>query len=278
MRILLIFLVAGLNLQAQTKLTFNKRNIECEDQWVAYKMNEDSSHTYGFIYIDEQAGLTLNVEGKFKLKPDNTYLIEKDKEFAVKVRLEPNNTKIAIIPESMYQDLQIDTVPEWLKYYKTNVDSISRLYKWGYMYNGWNLCEKALDYLLKAKVINPNYEGLAVEIAYSYNCLNEFDEALEVLKEAIKKDPKNAYVNKEYIYTLVRKEEIEMAVELYKKSIDLKIEDTYNAENCFNILGYFYKQKDSKNFKLWKKELKKWPNTNEQITKYVIMMEDDLKK
>lgn len=277
MRILLLLLFTTFQLQAQTNLTFNKRYIECEDKWVAYKMDEDSTNIYGFIYIDEEAGLTFNLEGKFKLKSDNTYQVEKNKEANIKVRLEPNKVKVAIIPESMYKDLQIVSIPEWLKYYKTNVDSISRLYKWGFMYNGWSQCEKALEYLLKAYAINPNYNGLAVEIAYSYNCMNDFDNAYKVLKDALKTDPTSAYVNKEYIYTLVKKKDIEMAIEHYKKSISLNNEDIYNAENCFNILGYYYKQKDIKNFNIWKKELKKWPNNNEQITKYVKLMEKELK-
>lgn len=61
------------------------------------------------------------------------------------------------------------------------------------------------------------------------------------------------------------------------KSIKLKIENTYNTENCFNILGYYYKQKDLENFKKWEKELKKWPNNNEQITQNITLMKKELK-
>lgn len=249
---LMIFLLTAFNLQAQTNLTFNKRFVECEDKWVAFKIDKDSTNSYGFIYIDEEAGLTFNYEGKFKLKPDNTYLIEKNKEANIKVRLEPNNVTVAIIPESMYKDLQIDSIPEWLKYYKTNLNSVSRLYKWGFMYNGWNECNKALEFLLKVKSIDANYKGLAVELAYSYNCLNDYNKASEVLEGAIKDDPTNAYINKEYIYTLINKKEIDKSIEQYNKSIKLNVENTYNAENCFNILGYYYKQKDNKNFNIWK--------------------------
>lgn len=278
MRFFFIFLLlTALKFQAQPSLSFNKFYVECEDKWVAFKMDKDSTNSYGFIYIDETAGLTFNYEGKFKLKPDKTFHIEKIEESSIKVRLEPNSVKVALIPEIMYQDLRIDTIPKWLKYYKTNVDSVSRLYKWGFMYNGWNQCAKALEFLLKANAINANFDGLAVEIAYSYNCLDDFDNALDILEVALKSDSTNAYLNKEYIYTLVKKMNINQATEHYKKSIALNNEDTYNAENCLNILGYFFKQKDSKNFNIWKKELRKWPNNNEQITKYVNEMEKELK-
>lgn len=273
----MLILLAGFHLQAQTNLTFNKRFVECEDKWVSFHMDKDSTHVYGFIYIDEEAGLTLNLEGKFKINQDNSYQIEKNTKNNVKIRLVPNDVRVAIIPETMFEDLQIDSIPEWLSYYKTNENTVGRLYKWGFMYNGWNECEKALGFLLKAKSIDANYEGLAVEIAYSYNCLKDYDNAIIVLEEAINENPTSAYVNKELIYTLVKSEQIEDAIEAYNTSVKLNVENTYNAENCFNILGYYYEKKDRKNFDFWKKELKKWPNSNEQITNYVKLMDKELK-
>ncbi len=48
----LFLLVSLLTLKAnaQLNLRFDKRFVECEDKWVAFKMNEDSSYTFGFIY------------------------------------------------------------------------------------------------------------------------------------------------------------------------------------------------------------------------------------
>ncbi|MGB8194573.1 MAG: hypothetical protein WCF67_21760, partial [Chitinophagaceae bacterium] len=50
----------SLTAAAQTPLEFNKRFVECEDKWVAFQAEEDGTHAFGFIYIDEHAGLTLN--------------------------------------------------------------------------------------------------------------------------------------------------------------------------------------------------------------------------
>jgi tetratricopeptide (TPR) repeat protein len=272
-----IFSLIAFNFIAQTNLTFDKRFVECEDNWVTFNEDKDSTYSYGFIYIDEEAGLTFNLEGKFKVKPSYVYEVEKNKEASVKFRLEPNNVKVAVIPASMYKDLQIDSIPDWLKFYKNNLNSAKRLYTWGYMYNGWNECEKGLEFLLKAKSVDPNFDGLAVELAFSYNCLNEFDKALNVLGFAINEEPSNEYINKEYIYTLIKTMEIDRAIVQYNKSIELNIKNTHNAENCFNILGYYYKKRDQKNFKFWEKELKKWPNDNEQITEYVGLMKKDMK-
>lgn len=276
--LLIIFLLGASNIQAQSNLIFNKRFVQCEDKWIAFKMDKDSNYVFGFIYIDEQAGLTFNQEGTFKFNSDNSVIVKKDQEYNVKVRLEPNYVKVAIIPESMYLDLQIDSFPDWLISYKSNMDSISRLYKWGYMYNGWNECEKALEFLLKAHSIDPNFKGVAVELAYSYNCLKEYLKAEEVLEKAILTEPNNAYINKEYIYTLIHKNDINKAISQYKKSIKNKIENTYNAENCFNILGYFYMQKDLKSLKKWEKEFLKWPNRDPKMLKYIKMMKEEIEK
>lgn len=275
--LIIILTLLSIKVQAQVNLTFDKRFVECEDKWVAFKINEDSSYNYGFIYIDPQAGLTLNSEGTFKPKQNGSYEIEKIKETNIKVRLEPNSVKVAIIPENLFKDLQIEQIPEWLKFYKTDINTAKRQYKWGYMYNGWNECAKALPFLIKAKELDPDFEGLAVEFSFSYNCLKKYEKAVEILDEAITKNPTDAYVNKEYIYSLIGAAEIEKATKQFYTSTKVLTDNSFNAENCFNIMQYYYKQKDKKNFKIWYDELKEWPNENEQITKYSNKMKNELK-
>jgi tetratricopeptide (TPR) repeat protein len=276
--LIILFSLLTINVSAQIKLSFDKRFVECEDRWVAFRMNEDSTYTFGFIYIDAQAGLTLNREGNFKFNSDNSLKVERLTETNIKVRLQPNNVKVALIPETMYKDLKIDNLPEWLKYYKTDTGSVERLYKWGYMYNGWDECSKALTYLLKAKAIDPNYEGLNVELAFSYNCLKEYDKAEQILEEELKSNSANAYVNKEYIYAVSKTENIDKATKQYLKSLETIKDKTYNAENCFNIMQFFYKKKDTDNFNFWYKELKKCSNDNKMIKEYADKMKADINK
>ena len=276
MRLFLLLLLSA-NLYAQDQLTFDKYFIECEDRWVAFERNEEGSNVYGFIYIDPTAGLTFNHEGRFTKNPDKTYTLEKLEDTSMKVRLDQGDTKVALLPSSMYAALEVDSIPEWLKYYKEGEGTVERLYDWGFLYNGWNYCSKALEFLQQAHAIDPNYQGLAVELAFSYNCLDQFDKAAEVLKVALEQDPTNAYVNKEYIYTLIHLDEIAKAEARFHESVKLKIKDAYHAENCFNILGYYYKRQDVKNFNIWVKQLKKWPNDNDLIDQYVKAMKAELK-
>lgn len=274
--IIIALTIISFQLKAQVELNFDKRFVECEDKWVAFQMNEDSTHNFGFIYIDAQAGLTLNSEGTFKALRDGSLELNKLEGTNLKVRLQPNNVKVAIIPNELFSELDIPEIPEWLEIYKKDLNTVERQYRWGFMYNGWNECEKALPFLLKAREINPNLEGLTVEIAYSYNCLKEYSKAIELLEEEIIKKPNDAYIVKEFIYSVTKTNDIEKAINQYEKSIEIIKNNPYNAENCFNILQFYYNQKDKKNVNKWYKELKKWPNENDQIDKYADLFKKEL--
>ena len=279
MKYLLILLTLTVtNLTAQTSLKFDKHFVESEDKWVAFQMDKDSSYAYGFIYIDAQAGLTLNYEGNFKITETGVFVPRKLDSTNMKVRLQPNNVLVAFIPDNKFNELKISAIPEWLKFYKTDTASIDRLYRWGYMYNGWNECAKALTYLEKAEKLNPKYKGLAVELSFSYNCLKQYDKAELILEEEIKTNSSDAYVNKEYIYTLAKNSNIDKAVKQFETSIKTLKDNQYNAENCYNILQFFYNQKDKTNFNKWFDILQKQPNENKMITKYADNMKADINK
>jgi tetratricopeptide (TPR) repeat protein len=270
--ILILFSLISLQLQAQVELTFDKRFVECEDKWVAFQMDEDGLYSFGFIYIDTEAGLTLNSEGTFKRLEDGSFELNKLEEGNIKIRLVPNNVQVAIIPKDLFELLEIEETPEWLQHYKTDLNTVERHYKWGYMYNGWNECQKALPFLLKAKAIDPDFEGLIVEIAYSYNCLKEYSKATELLETEIIKKPKDAYINKEYIYSITKTNNIEKAIKQYYKSQKEIKENPYSAENCFNILQFYYNEGDKKKFNKWYKELVKLPVRSDQVKKYADLM------
>lgn len=279
MRYLLLLIVfVTTKLSAQTELNFDKRFVESEDKWVAFQKNEDDAYPFGFIYIDSEAGLTLNYEGTFTISKTGEFISKKLDSTNMKVRLEPNNVLVAFIPENKFKELKIDSIPEWLKYYKTDENSIERLYRWGYMYNGWNECAKALTYLEKAEKINPKFKGLAVELAFSYNCLNQYDNAEKILEEDIKTNSSDAYVSKEYIYTLTKNNKIDKAIQQYNSAKTTIKDKQYDAENCYNILQYYYFQKDKENFNKWYNELSKLDIKNKMIRDYADRMNKDLNK
>jgi tetratricopeptide (TPR) repeat protein len=268
----------SLTTQAQSVLKFEKRFVESEDRWVAFQKDKDSSYVYGFIYIDAQAGLTLNYEGTFTINEKGAFIPKKIDSTNFKIRLQPNRVKVAFIPKNKFTDLKITPTPDWLKFYKTDTATVERLYKWGFMYNGWDLCAKALTYLEKAQKINPQFKGLSVELAFSYNCLNQFDKAIIVLQTALEKNSTDAYINKELIYAQTKSGQLDKAAESCKKALKICKDKTYNGENCYNLLHSYYEKKDTKGFNLWLNETKKWTATNPSLTKSIKTMEEELAK
>ncbi|WMW78703.1 tetratricopeptide repeat protein [Flavobacterium sp. 20NA77.7] len=274
---LTFFLFISLFASSQDKLIFNKKFTECEDKWVAFTSDSLGYHSFGFIYIDEQAGLTLDYSGSFKIDANGKIILEKkDIKGAMKYRLQPNSVKVSIVPESFYKDLQIEAVPEWLKFYKTNENSIERLYKWGYMYNGWNECQTALTFLEKAYKINPNFKDLKVELGFSYNCLSNFEKAIVILKSALVEAPTSAYIYKELLYAQIHNGQLEDAINTYDKIINEITDKTYNGENAFNILGEYFRQKNIEKFNQWIKKTS--IDKDSRFIKYIEQMKYELNK
>ncbi|WP_313806070.1 tetratricopeptide repeat protein [Flavobacterium sp.] len=264
---------------SQSDLKFDKRFVQCENKWVAFKPDSTNVYNFGFIYIDAQAGLTLDYAGTFTIDDKGKFITKKiEQTGSMKYRLQPNNVLVAIIPETKFTDLEILTVPDWLKHYKGDENSIERLYRWGYLYNGWNECSKALEYLTKAEKIDPNYKGLSVELAFSYNCLQQYDDAIKVLQKALKANDKDAYTVKEYIYALTKKEKFEEAKEYYRKSLKTVPDKTYQAEIAYNILQGYFLKKDVKKFDEWLKESETIITSNPQFKNFVEQMKTEIKK
>jgi tetratricopeptide (TPR) repeat protein len=275
--IFLVFLLPIL-LKAQHTLSFDKLFVECEDKWVTFDKNEEGVYNFGFIYIDSQAGLTFDFAGHFTIEPNGKFVPTKVDTASIKYRLTPNQVRVALIPENKFIELQISDPPDWLKFYKSDTASVERLYRWGYLYNGWDQCAKALTYLEKAKKIDPTFKGLEVELAFSYNCLGQYNKAVIELTNIIERSPKDAYVNKELVYSLVKSGQLESASIACKKAIKVCKDKTYNGENCYNLLHEYYKNKDKTNFNHWLKETKKWNKENVELTNSIKAMEYDLNK
>lgn len=251
-KVVLLFLLGAQFVVAQKSLLFDKKLIECEDKWVAYPMAKDSTYSYGFVYIDTQAGLTFDLKGNFKIDVKGNLIPKlRDQNSSMKYRLAPNDTRVAIIPEANFTALQVTATPDWLAIYRGNENSASRLFRRGFVNNEWNECSQALVFLEKVQQINPNYSGLATEMAFSYNCLKRYPDAIKVLQGALKIAPNDAYTNKELVYAEAKAGNLDAAIIAYQNALKNCKDQTYTAENSFQILqGYFFKN-DNTNFEKW---------------------------
>ncbi len=261
---------------AQTTLTSDKTFIECEDKWIAM-FNKDNSLTFGFVYIDTQAGLTLDVAGTFKIV-DNIFVPSKRENSSMKVRIPLNNNKVAIIPLEKLKELEVDSVPDWLKIYKGENTSVARWFRLGFTYNLWEKCEQALVYLDKVKAIDPNYKGLKFEYAFAYNTLKQFDKALVVLNDAIKEDPKDCYLHKEIVFAQMNLKKPELAAASAKIGIETCNDNAIKGEIAYNVSQQYYLLKDKEAFKKWELEAKKWLPSDHKWYKNLAIMNAELNK
>jgi len=275
--LLLLLLLSTTIAQAQTALRFDKRFVECEDKWVVFRPDKEGTYSYGFIYIDEQAGLTHQVGGRFTIEKDGTYtrIPQGLDSINMKVRLQPNQVRVAWLPPAAFTSLKIKATPEWLHFYKTDTVSAKHLYRWGFLYNSWDESTKALTYLERAQQLDPKFCGLAAELAYTYNALQQYGKAIPVAQRALEATPSDCYLYKELSYAQLHTGPIAEAATTYVKSTSLCTDKAMKSEIAFNIAGKYYQAKDRKNFDYWAKETRKWATKGDQFATNLTKMEAD---
>jgi tetratricopeptide (TPR) repeat protein len=270
----LLLICFAINADAQNNLTFNKQFTDCNNKWVALKTAKDSVFGFGFIYMDESAGLTAHEGGTFRLTKDNKYIASKRPDYAMKtVRLDGMHNTVALIPADMLKQLDLPAEPAWLSSYKADTTSANWLFRWGLSYNANNQIDKALYYLDRVKKIDPNYHGLAYEYIFAYNATRQFDKAIELLNGALKEDPKSANYLKELLFAYVHSGKMDKAEETYKKAVAVSGIDE-KSEMAFNVLSAYLMQKNKEKSKIWIDDIQTWlPTTDRYYASFQKMKE-----
>jgi len=252
-----IFLLFTLTATAQTSLKFDARFIDAENKWVVLPINKDSVYTYGFVYLDNVAGLTFHLDGSYKISSEGKIINTKQPiTEIIKQRLPASNLKVAVIPSSMFNDLQIKQLPDWLKFYKDGDADVNRMFMLGLTYNAWNESEKALTYLLKVQQNNPKQSGLNYELAFAYNALKQYDKAISIVEEALKTDSKNCELYKELLYAQMNLKYIDKAMESNKLALNVCTDKNFRSKMLRDLLYYYYSKKDKEQFKFWAEKAK----------------------
>ncbi|WP_293311196.1 tetratricopeptide repeat protein [Pedobacter sp. UBA5917] len=275
--ILTLLLLWSIGSKAQTELQFNHSLINCEDKWVAFPMNNDGTYNFGFIYLDNEAGLTLNVEGTFKIDEKGQFVADKIRNSMVKHRIPPTKVLAALIPSSKFSELQIQETPDWLKAYKTNENDVNRLFRLGFVYNQWDLADKALVYLEKVKTINPKYNGLIFEFAFAYNVLKQYDKAVVLLKQAIIEHPEDCLLHRELVYAQLNIK-LTDAEETYKNAAKWCFESYSKSEMAHNIAYHYYLLKNKQKFNYWADEVAMNSKPEDQYAQKIKLMKAEMDK
>lgn len=252
------------------ELKFDKRFTQCERRWVVLsKRDTASSYSFGFIYLDAQAGFTYDHKGSFKVNEHGKYIADTTGSAlrSLKYRIAANWKPVAWMPQKIIKELKLPAQPSWINLYYKYTDTVARYYRWGWVYNDINEPDSALVYLNKAYKINPNAPGVATEMTFAYNALKQYRKAIEILEPAIKHDPKQAYLFKELGYAYLHLLEYDKAINAFKQGLSLMPGDEQSdikGELAFNMARAYKAANKMDEYLDWMEKAKAYtPKTSE---------------
>src|SRR5580658_4270537 len=257
-------------------LTYDVHMSDCEDRWVAlYHRPEDSDYTYGFVYIDPQAGFTLHFGGRFTIDADGKYHpapnpIPPDK-MTLKIRLDQNGIAALLPPRGLAQ-LALPEKPDWLKFYEDKADSVTHKIKWGSFYNGIGDSRRAIDYLESAYKERPDAPKLVFELTYAYNALGRPEDAIRVSKSEFAQNPQDELLCREMAFAYLHLKSYKEAATQYQACIalcgDSESQMAEKSELAMNLSSTYKALADTPNSEAWLEKAKHWAPKGSPVYKY----------
>jgi hypothetical protein len=257
-------------------LSYDLHMSDCENRWVAlYHKPKDSDYTYGFVYIDPQAGFTVQYGGRFTIDADGKYHlapnpIPPDK-MNVKIRLDRNGNAALLPPEALAQ-LELPEKPDWLKFYEDKADPITHKVKWGFFYNSIGDSRRALHYLESAYKDQPDAPRVVFELTYAYNAVGRPEDAVRVAKSEFTKNPKDELLCREMAFAYLHLRSYRDAIGQYQACIALcadsesgmveKSELAMNLSTAYGALSYIT------NRDAWLEKAKSWAPKGSAVYKH----------
>jgi len=276
MKLLFAFLVLySLGVKAQSDLKFDQRLLDCEDKWIAVPAGDSINYYYGFVYLDNSAGLTFNLEGTFSIDISSRYLAKKERTKMIRLG-SPSKVLAAIIPNNRFSEIGVSEKPDWLALYRTDDSNVDRLFRLGSMYNAWGDTKKALTYLNKVKKIDRKYPGLNKEYYYAYNgekrqTLTEFY-LYEAIADLSAARQTNCELYKSLVFKQTNSNQLKQAEEMYYYALKECVDETAKADMAYNIAFQYYKLMNKDKLKHWENEVKRWIVPNESYVEKVQKM------
>lgn len=270
MKKLILLSILFSNFSFSQDLKFDKKFTDAVDKWVVFDKNKnDSTYIYGFIYIDEQAGFTFEYSSRFKTNQKTLENLPNEIQSSIKSRLSPNTANIHILTESEIKQLNLPNQPDWLKFYKSNENTVSYYKNIGYHYNHIGASQNAIEPLLKGYAIQPHFEGLEFELAYAYNATKNHEKAIEILNNAVENDSGNFWFLRELGFAYKNLGNLEKAEETYNKGIAVSNDKNQKAEMAINMSQSYFQIRNKQKFEEWANITKQYTDKGSQFDQYI---------
>lgn len=259
-----------------TGLRYDVHMSDCEDRWIAlYRRPEDHEYTYGFVYIDPQAGFTFQYVGNFTIDGDRNFHEAPDsiphEKLNLKIRLEQNGIA-ALLPPGALAQLGLHETPDWLKSYEDKADSVTHSVDWGFFYNAIGDSRRAVDYLGSAYRERPDAARLVAELAYAYNALGQPEDAIRVSKIEFARNPKDELVCREMAYAFLDIKSYKEATEQYPSCIALCDDSekgrAEKSELAMNLAAAYARMGDTQSHDGWIKKARDWAPKGSAVYKH----------
>jgi tetratricopeptide (TPR) repeat protein len=268
--------VANDQTETAAGLSYSVHMSDCEDRWVAlYHKPEDRDYTYGFVYIDPEAGFTLHYVGHFTIDSDHNYHeapnpIPPDK-LSLKIRLEQNGVA-ALLPSSALTQLGLPEKPDWLKFYEDKADPVIHKISWGFFYNAIGDSRRAIDFLEPAYSERPDAPRVVFELAYAYNAIGRPADAIRVSKSEFARNPKNELLCREMAFAYLHLKSYKEATEQYQSCIalcgDSDAAMAEKSELAMNLSSAYERMSDTESRDAWMKKARDWAPKGSPVYKY----------
>ncbi|PZW37630.1 tetratricopeptide repeat protein [Mesonia algae] len=267
---LLLISNIGFSQNKLTELNFDTKYYDAVDNWVVFPKKEtDSTYAYGFIYIDQMAGITLRYGGTLKIEKDKFVSSAKANNSMIIHRLTKKTNNVYQFSDKQISELDLQKEPEWLSTYKSNENTAEYLKDIGNHLNHAGAVDKALVPLLKAYKIEPHLKGLEFELSFAYNALKEFNKAIEILEKAIENNPNDYQFYRELGYSYMNLEQIDEAEKTYLKGIKISTSDFEKSEMSVNMAQAYFRKKNEKKFNEWSEKTLKYAKEGSQYAQYI---------
>jgi tetratricopeptide (TPR) repeat protein len=249
---------------------------DCENRWVAlYHRPDDTDYTYGFVYIDPQAGFTLHYFGRFTIDAGGNYHaaanpLPPDKA-SLKIRLDQNGIA-ALLPARALAQLQLPQRPDWMKYYEDQTDPVTHKVSWGFFYNGIGDSQRALGFLESAYKERPDAPRVVFELTYAYNATGRPEDAIHVAKSEFAKSPKDELLCREIAFAYLHLKSYQDATGQYQQCIalcgDSESQLAEKSELAMNLGSVYGALGDTANHNAWLEKAKNWAPKGSPVYKY----------
>lgn len=257
-------------------LNYNVHMSDCENHWVAlYHKPDDSDYTYGFVYIDPQAGFTVQYGGRFTINANGKYDLAPNPlppdKMSLKIRLDQNGIAALLPPEAL-AELGLPEKPDWLKFYEDKADPITHKVNWGFFYNSIGDSRRALDYLESAYKERPDAPRVVFELTYAYNATGRPQDAIRVAKGEFAKTPKDELLCREMAFAYLSLKSYRDAIGQYQTCIELCSDSesgmAEKSELAMNLSAAYGALSDTTNRDAWFEKAKSWAPKGSPVYKH----------